>query len=88
MVRVMFPNPLLDKVAKFNGLLKQILSLCLGRSVRAVIINLVSLPSAGIKIRHQGRYGRPHGDLQHLEGRQMMSRADDTVAGARDHYLR
>ena len=84
----MLPNPVLNKIAKLLGLPEQILCLRFGSGVRTVIIDLVSLSSASIKISHQGRYGPSHGDFQRLEGRQVVSRADDAVAGARDHYFR
>lgn len=87
-VRIVLPNPLLDKVAKLFGLPKQVLSLRLSSGVRTVIIDLVSLPPAHIKISHQGRDRRPQGDFQCLESCLVVPRSYDTVTGACDHYLR
>ncbi len=87
-MRVMRPNPLLDKITKLVGLSQQILSLRFGSGVRAVVIDLVSLATASIKIRHQRRYGLSHSDFQRLKSRQVVPRACDAVAGARDHYFR
>jgi hypothetical protein len=87
-VRIMLSNPLLNKITKLFGLPKKILSLRLGRGVRAVVIHLISLPAASIKVSHQGGHRRPHGDFQGLESYLVMPRSSDAVAGACNYHLR
>ena len=84
---IMFPNPLLNKVTKLLRPLQQILGFRLGSGIRAVVIDLVSLPSASIEIRHQSRCRRSHRKFERFESRQVVSGTDDTVAGAGNHYL-
>src|SRR5207249_1345362 len=65
-----------------------ILSLRFGGGIRAVVIDLVSLPSAHIKISYQGGRRRSHRNFQRLESRQVVSRSDNTETRAGYHYFR
>lgn len=84
----MFPNPLFNKLAKLFRLLEQILGFRLGRGIRAVVVDLISLPSARIKISRQRGYRRSHRDFQRLERRRVMPSTDNAVTGAGNHYFR
>jgi hypothetical protein len=83
----MLANPFLSQIAEFLRLVYQLLSLGVRGRIHPIVVNLVSLASAGVKIRDKRRYGRSHRDLNGLESRDMMSRTNDPIARTRDDHL-
>jgi hypothetical protein len=84
----MITYPLLNEIAEFLDLLNQIRGLSFASRIREVIVDLVSLPSAGVKVCCQAGYGSPHCNFECLKSCQMVPRTGDTVTGTGDHHFR
>ena len=83
----MFVNPIFDYFAKFFCFLKKFHRLCIRGRMGAIIIDPVSLTSAGVHIGGKICYGFPHRNLQSLKGRQVMPSAHDAIARTgNDHF--
>ena len=83
----MLENPFVNQVAEFFGLVYQLFGFGLCGRIRAIVVNLVSLASAGVEIRGKRSNGRSHRDLNGFESRQVMPRTNDPIARTGNHHL-
>lgn len=83
----MFVNPTFNYFAKLFCFINKFHRLCIRGRMGAIIIDPISLASAGVHIGGKICYGFPHRNLQSLKGRQVMPSAYHAITRTgNDHF--